>query len=112
MTELIMITVCIVLFIVIRSSLENAKFPGNNTVLAVCVSLLCLIGMRKVLVKSNEPGSNFAFDTVLLPYVALGLTLLFMLVLMGILKLSKIKTEELRKKKSNIRCESDKIRKP
>jgi hypothetical protein len=89
------IAVFVILFVVIHASLKQSQMFQDRsvTVLSACVSLLCVIGMYQTfftpetgqdLSKSNgHPG----VISLMVPYAALGIALLAMLLLMLLAKL-------------------------
>lgn len=84
MLILIAVTVFSILFVVIKNSLQNTTlFKGRTfVVLAVCVSLLCIIGLYRFFIVTD--GTTEAVrnedemldpDFILLPYVALAISI-------------------------------------
>ena len=58
-------------------------FQGNSAkVLAVCVALLCLLGLGRMFTGFKEDTSGSGWDVILLPYAALALAILFLLILL------------------------------
>ncbi len=91
MSELIMSTIFIVLFLVIRNVLDKSKlFVTGNSVLAFCVSLLAIGGMQWAFIKSN----SVEWIPLLLPYAAMGIAILVTLLFMWIGKFVKWKREK------------------
>ncbi len=72
----IFVMLLVVVFKPIRSAFSLDTFP--SCVLSVCVSALCIIGMTRSL-----KGS---FGIILLPYAALGITILLILLFLFIAK--------------------------
>jgi len=75
---MILAPIFVVLVVVTFNSIRSALDYGNagSFVLALCVSLLSVIGMRRCLVG--------AMDVVLVPYAALAVAILLMLFLLAI----------------------------
>ena len=77
----------VILFTVILITLRRAGvFPrGVNVVLAICASLLAMIGMMRTFGHAGEitrsSGSSWP-DIILLPYTALGISILLVLLLL------------------------------
>ena len=67
MSFLPMVAIFIIIFLTIKTSLNHSSLFGNKTtvVVAVCVTLLCLIGMDEYLL-------------ILLPYAALDIAILLL----------------------------------
>ena len=86
MNDIIYIVVFLILFAVIRKVLkEQILLEKGSPIISLCVSLLCVVGMQRVFTASK--GSDF--HPMLVPYAALGISILFMLLLMLIGKLPK-----------------------
>ena len=101
MNELIYIAILVILFLVIKKTLENANLFGNgNTLLAVCVTLLCVIGMHKTFTPNEAIEEGSGFDYILLPYAALGVSILLILLFMWLSRLSKGNDDDCWKGKS------------
>ncbi len=89
------IAVFVILFVVIHASLKQSQMFRERSlpVLSACVSLLCVIGMYQTLFTpetSQNPSESNGHPGViplLVPYEALGITLLVMLLLMLLAKL-------------------------
>ena len=95
MGDVIYITVFVVLFVVIHKVLkEHPIFEKGNVIISLCVSLLCIIGMRRMFVQGDGEG----LDGMLLPYAVLGISILFMLLLMLIKKLPRPEKPKRRKR--------------
>lgn len=80
----ILVTVIILalLFGVIHNVLRHIPiFQEKASMLALCVSLLCITGMMQGLVTDHIRAESAEFDFVLLLYAALGITILLMLLL-------------------------------
>ena len=83
----VLIVVFIILSLTIRPCLRQCKiFSGHSaTVLAMCVSFLCLLGMSQmffpVTPRESLSGGNDSprFILLLIPYAALGITMLTLL---------------------------------
>ena len=102
MTELIYVVIFVVLFLVIKNTLESVNFlEKGNTALAVCVSLLCLVGMQHMFVTPVTPAVPPAdtsggrkIDFLLLPYATLGISIIFTLILAWFFRLSRRKKKK------------------
>ena len=93
------LAVFVILFVVIHEVLKQTSFfrSGTAIVVAACVSLLCLIGIHQHLLGSqgpylfnddtDDPGRNL--NVILIPYTALGLSILFVLLLLLMHKVSR-----------------------
>lgn len=77
----------IILEVLRKVSLFNKT---NTTLVALCVSLLCIIGLQRFLLpgsdghelSDNGGGSGTGFDLILLPYAALAIAILVMSLLL------------------------------
>ena len=88
MGDVIYIVVFVVLFTVIHKVLkEHPLFGKGSIIISVCASLLCMAGMQRMFAQGK--GNEGSFDVILLPYAALGVSILFVLLLMLIGKLRK-----------------------
>jgi len=77
----------IVLFTVILTTLRRAEpFPrGANVTLAICASLLAMIGMLRTFGQVGETAKNSGgtwLDFILLPYTAMAIAMLLVLLLL------------------------------
>ncbi len=82
MENLIYIAIFVILFVVIDQSLKaGLSYDGNSRlVLSACVTLLCMIGMKDML---SSTGS-VEIEVMLLPYAALGVAILAVILIAGI----------------------------
>ncbi len=82
MEYVICIAIFVVLFVVIDHSLKaGLSYDGNSRlVLSVCVALLCMIGMKDMLSSTGE----FEVKVLVLPYAALGVAILAVILIAGI----------------------------
>lgn len=97
MLFLVLAAIFILLFAVIHRVLKEVSFFKGNTavVVALCVSLLSVIGLCRFLLPASkgwelaEKSRRFGIglDFILLPYAALGLTLLLMSLLLFLNKI-------------------------
>jgi len=89
------IAVFIILFLTIHASVKKSQFSQERSVtaVAICVTLLCLIGMYQTFFPSgsgeglNEDNGHPGTHPLLIPYAALGISILLMLLLMLLTKL-------------------------
>jgi hypothetical protein len=74
----------LILFAVCLQVLQRVPlFQGNSAkVLAVCVALLCLVGLGRMFTGFKKDTSGSGWDVILLPYAALALAILFGLILL------------------------------
>lgn len=73
---LVLAVVGVITFLFASKALRDADFDvPNPTVLALCVALLAVIGLRQ----SGSGGKDSILHVILLNYTVLGLTLLFLL---------------------------------
>lgn len=91
---ILLVTVCAIftiLFTTISMALKQASFfKGKiSTIVALCVSLLSVIGMLRFLGLANGESSRSGrnFDVILLPYAALGIAVLLLLLIAFLLKI-------------------------
>lgn len=100
------LTVAIVLIILFATILRTLKemslfTPGTTVIVALCVSLLCLIGLHRFLVAGegghtvsghgSESNSQTGIELILLPYTALAIAILVCLLLLGISRIFSLK---------------------
>jgi ABC-type uncharacterized transport system permease subunit len=82
--------ISVILFVTISTALKQASLFGRNaSVVALCTTLLCMIGMSRTFLpahvtkdlsgRSNPMGVDF----VLLPYATLGIAILLVLLLLA-----------------------------
>ena len=89
------IAVFAILFVTIHASLKRSQMfqERSVTVLSACVSLLCVIGMYETFVTPetsqniSESNGHSGVVFLLVPYAALGIALLVMLLLMLLARL-------------------------
>jgi len=88
------IAVFMILFLVIHESLKKSQFfqERSVTAVAVCVTFLCMIGMYQAFFPSGtgqglSEGGHPGTHPLLIPYAALGISILLMLLLMLLGKL-------------------------
>ena len=92
-----------ILFVVILEVLKKASpFSGWTTyVIAVCVSLLSVIGMFRFLTggtgHSGDPDKKDPFGFLLLPYAAMGIAMLIVLLLLFLRRMLPTRREEPRR---------------
>ena len=97
---LIAIAMWAILFVVIREALRRASpFSGWTVpVLAVCVALLCVIGVFRVFVGANSPAdtpeTEDPYGFLLFPYALLGISILGVLLLILFIKAVSSKGEQ------------------
>ena len=104
MGDLIWIVVFLILFTVIRKVLKEQIFlEKGSPIISLCVSLLCVVGMKRVFTAGKD-----GFNPMLVPYAALGISVLFVLLLMFIGKLQK--KEEPQGEEQRTECEVDRDR--
>jgi len=94
---LVLASIFVILFVTILKVLKEASFFRENTavIVALCVSLLSLIGLSHLVaggdgfqeVTNNEGRTGGILDFILLPYAALGIAILLLLLLRFIAKL-------------------------
>ena len=95
--------VWLILFVVIREALKRAlPFSGWTTdVIAVCASLLSVIGMHRMLAgaPSHSPDTDEKdpFGFLLLPYAAMGIAMLIVLLLLFLRRMLPRRREEFRR---------------
>jgi hypothetical protein len=75
----VFILLAVIVFKPIKSALNIDTFP--SCVLSVCVSVLCVIGMSR-----SMKGTT---GTILLPYAALGITMILLFLLLFIVSIFK-----------------------
>ena len=75
----VFILLAVIVFKPIKSALNLDTFP--SCVLSVCVSVLCVIGMSR-----SMKGTT---GTILLPYAALGITMILLFLLLFIVSIFK-----------------------
>ena len=87
--ELIGIAIFVILLAVIYNTLkENSFFPGKTCLpVSACVALLCIIGLKQFL--APAPNEDSGFDFILLPYAALAISILLILLLLFFQRLGK-----------------------
>jgi len=89
------IAIFVILFLVIHESLKKSQFFQERSVTAVaaCVTVLCLVGMYQAFFPSgtgqgpSEDSGHPGTHPLLVPYTALGISILLMLLLMLLGKL-------------------------
>jgi hypothetical protein len=89
------IAIFIVLFLAIHASLKKSRFfqERSVTAVAICVPVLCLMGMYQTFFPSgtgqglSEGSGHPGAHPLLVPYTALGISILLMLLLMLLAKL-------------------------
>lgn len=111
MENLIYIAIFIVLFVVIYNVLrENVFFQSGNILISLCVSVLCILGIHRMIAQGKYNSGGNGFNIILLPYATLGISILF---LMLISKWAKIDRDNWRKKRKGRENKSlsNKIRK-
>jgi ABC-type uncharacterized transport system permease subunit len=81
--------VLVILFVAISTALKQAFLFGRNaSVVALCTALLCMIGMSRTFLPADAAkdisgrSGPMGVDFVLLPYAALGIAILLMLLLL------------------------------
>ena len=100
---LIGVAIWAILFVVILEVLKKASpFSGWATyVIAVCVSLLSVIGMHRMLAgaPSHSPDTDEKdpFGFLLLPYAAMGIAMLIVLLLLFLRRMLPTRREESRR---------------
>ena len=115
---LIAIAMWAILFVVIREALKRGSpFSGWTTpVLAVCVSLLCVIGMFRLFVgtrgSADSPETEDPFGFLLLPYALLGLAIFVVLILILLLKTLSSKPQQRHEEKGPSREEEERPEQP
>jgi len=100
----------VLLYLVIYKSLKFSSFFRGPTaiVVAVCVSLLSVIGMMRMFtvggwdinVENNSSKSDDGLDIVLIPYTALALSILAVIILLFLSRLFKGNEIERRSKET------------
>ena len=96
---LIGIAIWAILFAVILEVLKKASPFESWTcyVLAACVSLLSVIGMHRMLAGrptgAENQGGGEPFSFLLLPYAAMGISMLLVLLLLFLRKISRLRKE-------------------
>ena len=82
MEYVICIAIFAILFVVIDQSLKaGLSYDGNSRlVLSVSVALLCMVGMKDMLLSTG----SVEVDVMLLPYAALGVAILAVILMAGI----------------------------
>ena len=94
-TFLCLAAIFVILFEITVKTLKEVSFFQKKTavVVALCVSLLCIIGLyqsffsiNKTHGMSEKGDKNWVLHFLLLPYTALALAILFLLLLLFVLK--------------------------
>ena len=111
----------VLLYLVIYKSLKFSSFFRGPTaiVVAVCVSLLSTIGVMRTFtvggwdinVENNSSKSGDGLDIILIPYTALALSILVVLILLFLSRLFKAKKIERRSKETKHRIKTEKLAK-
>ncbi len=86
-----------IIFVIIHKTLKQMSiFQGSTTVVvAICVSLLSVIGLSRFFViadvacKTTENRRDISLDFILLPYTALALAIILVLLLLFVNRLSR-----------------------
>ena len=105
-------TLFAVLLTVILTTLRRAGMfsPGASLVLAICASLLAVIGIVCAFSPAEdgtEAGRNGnGLDALLLPYTAMGIAILLVLSLLLVRKLFSAKGKAFRRPKQQIRAKA------
>ena len=100
-SPLIMLSLAVIgilLFVIILKTLKEISLFGDGagTVIAVCVTILCLIGVYEFIISPGgaivhklnpselnaDKHSHFGFHLILLPYASLAITLLLLMLLL------------------------------
>jgi len=96
-----------ILFCCIWISLKTASLFGkvNSFLIPACVAMLCVIGMMDFLFSNGQPNTDLSIPLssseehkywfILLPYEALGMTILTGLLILALLKLYRLKSSGL-----------------
>jgi hypothetical protein len=81
----------VILCMTIATALRQGSTFGKNAgvVIALCVSLLCVLGLYRMLVPAAGGGGPLGVDPILWPYTALGIAVLLLLFLMFLGKLAR-----------------------
>ena len=89
MTSIIYIIVFIVLLMVIYNTFKESTFfqNANPMVMSICVTSLCVIGIHQVFEKTE-------LDFLILPYAALGIALLSVLLLKWLSRFKKPENQD------------------
>jgi uncharacterized membrane protein len=90
----VLVVIFVILFIAVRQVIaRSGMFEGSNShVVAFCVSLLSVIGLNRFFLPTTKEGDGF--DFILLPYVALAVSILTTLFLMKMFRTKKSKNRE------------------
>ena len=97
--------VALVIFICVRQALLVSPFADNSLVMSIAVTALCLLGMfRHVGGFSSEPvtaepGGEGLTSIVLLPYAALGISIVFVFLLAALARIVNSASKRLHKGK-------------
>jgi|GEM_PF-803833 Flp pilus assembly protein TadB len=97
MVMLCAVPVFVILFLMILRTLRHMPlFDGNDpVVLAVCITLLCMVGLHQAFVQSASAeaapadGAQRPLDFLLLPYTAMALAMLLAFCLLLLLKVAR-----------------------
>jgi phosphotransferase system glucose/maltose/N-acetylglucosamine-specific IIC component len=93
------VAIFVVLFVAIHRTLKEMSLfkSGTSVVVALCVALLCMIGLQHFLVSGegghavyknmSESNSKTGIQIILLPYAALAITMLLCLLLLTIARI-------------------------
>jgi len=96
----------VVLFATILRALKEMSLftPGTTVVVALCVSLLCLIGLHHFLVsgqdshavsgRASEVTRQPGIEVILLPYAAMAIAILLCLLLLGISRIFPVARQD------------------
>ena len=108
---IVMVSSFIVMFVVIYQVLsENPFLQSGNILISLCVSVLCILGIHRMIAQGKYNSGSNGFNMILLPYATLGISILF---LMLISKWAKIDRDNWRKERKGREDKSlsNKIRK-
>jgi hypothetical protein len=88
------VPIFVILYVTISGSLQRSAMLGKNATIAValCATFLCMLGLYEVLIprrntnQTDVGGRGIGFDFLLIPYAALALAILAVLLLLFVQK--------------------------
>ena len=108
---IVMVPIFIVLFVVIYNVLrENAFFQNGNILTSLCVSILCVLGIHRMIAQGKYNSGDNGFNIILLSYATLGISILFLMLISKWAKIDRDNWRKERKGREN-KSLSNKIRK-